>query len=50
MWLTVGELTIGVLLSFIGVAYVGVADVFGIRCIGDSVRSKVFGYVLCCQW
>jgi hypothetical protein len=31
MCLTVGELTIGVLLSFFGVAYIGAADVFSMR-------------------
>jgi hypothetical protein len=41
MWLNVGELTIGVLLLFFGVAYVGAVDVFGLRCILDSVRFKV---------
>jgi hypothetical protein len=40
MWLNGGELTIGVLLSFLGVAYVGAADVFGMRCIGNFVRHK----------
>jgi hypothetical protein len=37
MWLTAGELTIGVLLLFFGVAYVGAAEVFGMRCIVDSI-------------
>jgi hypothetical protein len=41
MLLTAFELAICVLLSFFGVAYVGAVDVFGLRCIMDSVRFKV---------
>jgi hypothetical protein len=41
MWLTVGELTIGVLLSFFGVTYVGAVDVFGLSYIVDFGRFKV---------
>jgi hypothetical protein len=35
------RITTGVLLSFYGVAYVGAVDVFGLRCIVESVRFKL---------
>jgi hypothetical protein len=41
MWLTVGKLSIGVLLSFFDVAYFGAVDVVGLRCIVDSVVSRL---------
>jgi hypothetical protein len=41
MWLTIGELTIRVLLSFFCVSYVNSADVFCMRYIVDSAKYKV---------
>jgi hypothetical protein len=41
-WQLVDELTIGVVLSFFGVAYVSAVDVFGLRCIIGSLRFEVY--------